>query len=140
MTATRYNTVVAGRRTASKGTSKSRASPAPAGRSAPRPGALSQDDATELARLFKALGSPMRLRLLSTLRAGPRCVHELVGELHLEQSAVSHQLRQLRDLNVVAARPEGRHVYYSLRDRHVRNLFDYAVKHLACATEAAPEK
>ena len=87
-------------------------------------------EATELARLFKALASPTRLKLLAALRDRERCVHDLVGELHAEQSAVSHQLRVLRDLRIVRARQDGRHVFYALDDTHVRHLYDYGLRHV----------
>ncbi len=94
-------------------------------------------EAVELSRVFKALGSPTRLRLLAALRDGERCVHELVAELHADQSAVSHQLRVLRDLRIARARQDGRHVYYSIHDNHVRHLFDYALRHAREGLEAS---
>jgi ArsR family transcriptional regulator, lead/cadmium/zinc/bismuth-responsive transcriptional repressor len=95
-------------------------------------GAAPLDEATaaDLAGVFKALADPSRLRLVSALVAGERCVHELTALLGMEQSAVSHQLRTLRHLQLVRRRKDGRHVFYRLDDSHVRRLFEFAVEHV----------
>ncbi len=87
-------------------------------------------------RLLKGFADPTRLRLLWLLRDGEVCVHVLVEALAVSQSAVSHQLRLLRDARLVSARRSGRHVYYRLADEHVRGLLDNAVSH---GGEATPE-
>jgi DNA-binding transcriptional ArsR family regulator len=86
--------------------------------------------ANQLAEVFKALADPSRLRLISLLLDHEVCVHNLEELLGMSQSAVSHQLRHLRQLNLVRFRKEGRHVYYSLDDDHVRDLFRQALRHL----------
>ena len=86
-----------------------------------------------LAELFKTLGEPTRLRILDVLAGGERCVHEITEALTLEQSAVSHQLRILRDRGLVRGRREGRHVYYTLHDDHVREVITVAAEHLGHA-------
>ncbi len=91
---------------------------------------LSARDGAAMARLFKALASPVRVRLLGLLRDEERCVHELVESLDLEQSRVSHQLRVLRNLRVVRARADGRHVFYSLDDEHIQRIFDVGLQHV----------
>ncbi|MEO0322736.1 MAG: metalloregulator ArsR/SmtB family transcription factor [Myxococcota bacterium] len=95
------------------------------------PVALSQIQAERLARTFKALGDPGRLVLVSLLAHGELCVHEIAGRLDREQSAVSHQLRVLRDRQLVRTRREGRHIYYELTDDHVRDLFEVALAHVS---------
>lgn len=80
-------------------------------------------------RLLKGFADPTRLRLLWLLRDGEQCVHVLVDALDVSQSAVSHQLRLLRDARLVTARRRGRHVFYRLADEHVRSLLDNAVSH-----------
>lgn len=91
-----------------------------------------------LASVFKALGDSARLRLLHALLGGEQCVHELTESLDIEQSALSHQLRMLRDLQLVRRRREGRHAYYSLDDAHVRSLLEQAFEHIE-HTAAAPQ-
>lgn len=83
-----------------------------------------------MARTFKVLGDATRLQLLTALRAGEMCVCDLSAFLHLSESAVSHQLRRLRDLSLVKARREGRIIYYALDDEHVGHLLDLALKHV----------
>lgn len=80
-------------------------------------------------RLLKGFADPTRLRLLWLLREGEVCVHVLVETLGMSQSAVSHQLRLLRDAGLVVGRRSGRHVYYRLSDEHVRRLLENAVSH-----------
>lgn len=92
---------------------------------------LSAAQAESASRLFKGLADANRLRALSALAAGELCVHELTAALEMEQSAVSHQLRALRECGLVTARKQGRHVYYALADRHVRDLLLAGVQHAA---------
>ncbi len=90
------------------------------------------DDATaaDLAALFGALGDPTRIRLLTVLVDGALCVCDLVAALGMTQSAVSHQLRHLRALGVVRARREGKNVWYTLDDDHVRDLLALGMVHV----------
>lgn len=87
--------------------------------------------ANRMAEVFKALSDPNRLRLISLLRDNEVCVHTLEAKLGMSQSAISHQLRHLRQLKLVRFRKEGRHVYYSLDDAHVRDLFTQGLLHIA---------
>jgi len=82
-----------------------------------------------LAEIFKVLGDPTRLRLLTVIQDHERCVHEITALLGLEQSTVSHQLKKLRDKDLVRVRREGRHVYYTLADAHVRQLLEVGLAH-----------
>ncbi|MCG8421927.1 MAG: metalloregulator ArsR/SmtB family transcription factor [Proteobacteria bacterium] len=91
---------------------------------------LDAHSSEQLAGLFRALADPTRLRIVSAVFDDEQCVHDLASVLELEQSAVSHQLRMLRDLRIVRRRKEGRHVYYSLDDSHVRDLFAFALEHI----------
>ncbi len=86
--------------------------------------------ATRLSQLFGALSDPSRVRLISALLAGELCVHDLAAALGMSHSAVSHQLRLLRSLNLVRFRKEGRIVYYSLDDEHVEHLFRMGLDHI----------
>jgi len=91
---------------------------------------MSERDTERLAGLFKALGDPTRLRLVAALDGPERCVHELVEAMQMTQSAISHQLRVLRDLGIVRGRRDGRHIYYQLDDEHVRALFNTGLAHV----------
>lgn len=91
--------------------------------------------AERLAATFKALGDPSRLMLVSLLATEELCVHEIAERLGREQSAVSHQLRVLRDRQLVRSRREGRHIHYTLADGHVRAIFDVALEHVTHTEE-----
>lgn len=86
--------------------------------------------AARLAQMFQALADPSRVRLISALNAGELCVCDLAAVLGMTQSAVSHQLRSLRDQHLVRARKAGRVVYYALDDSHIRDLFERGLEHI----------
>ncbi len=86
--------------------------------------------ATYLAQTFQALADPTRVRLISALSKTELCVCDLAAVLGLTQSAVSHQLRSLRDLQLVKTRKEGRTVYYTLQDEHIRDLYERGLDHI----------
>jgi DNA-binding transcriptional ArsR family regulator len=91
---------------------------------------ITAEDAGLVAGVMQALATPSRLLILSQLREGALAVSELVAAVGMQQSAVSHQLRLLRDLGLVVGEREGRRVVYSLYDDHVALLIDQAVNHL----------
>lgn len=83
-----------------------------------------------LSRLFSALADPTRLKILHALKLTPElCVCDLAVVADLSVSAVSHQLRLLRDRDLVRARRDGRIVYYSLADDHVSELMAAGIEH-----------
>ncbi len=86
--------------------------------------------AEALAALFKALADPTRVRLISALADTELCVSDLTAVLGMEQSAVSHQLRTLREWRLVKRRRAGRLIYYSLDDEHVRDLLMRGLAHV----------
>jgi ArsR family transcriptional regulator, lead/cadmium/zinc/bismuth-responsive transcriptional repressor len=91
-----------------------------------------QPDATtveRLAEIFKALGDPTRVRMLSALATAELCVCDLATLLALSESAVSHQLRFLRSLRLVRARRDGRMVFYRLDDDHIARLLAQGREH-----------
>lgn len=94
--------------------------------------AMPPDDAVlDTAEIFALLGDPGRLTLLLALvEAGELCVRDLAEACGMEESRVSHALRLLRAHRVVAARRQGRSVFYRLEDAHVRMLLDLALAHL----------
>lgn len=91
--------------------------------------ALPQRENTRLAALFKAMGDPSRLRILWALQHEEMCVCDLASHVGVSESAVSHQLRQLRQLQLVSNRRQGPILYYSLYDKHVNDLIHLALEH-----------
>jgi len=83
-----------------------------------------------LAQLYKALGDTTRLRMMLALEGGEMCVCDLAAFLGVTESAVSHQLRLLRQLHLVARRREGPILYYRLNDDHIRQLIHVAIEHV----------
>ena len=83
-----------------------------------------------LTEIFRVLGDPTRVRILSALSAGERCVGDLAAQLGATDSAVSHQLRLLRSARIVRSRRAGRMIFYSLDDRHVLALFEQGLRHV----------
>jgi DNA-binding transcriptional ArsR family regulator len=83
-----------------------------------------------LSEIFRALGDPTRLRLLSALGAGELCVCDLASLAGISESATSHQLRLLRALRLVRARRDGRLVFYRLDDEHVSGLVAQGLQHV----------
>jgi DNA-binding transcriptional ArsR family regulator len=92
--------------------------------------ALGPDTVDCLSRLFSSLSDPTRLKILHALLVTDElCVCDLAAIADLSVSAVSHQLRLLRDRNLVTARRDGRMVYYSLVDEHVTDLMAAGIEH-----------
>ena len=87
--------------------------------------------ATRVAQLFKALSDPSRVRIISALSQAELCVHDLAATLDMSQSAVSHQLRSLREMRLVRYRKQGRKVYYQLDDEHISELFRSGLDHVS---------
>lgn len=89
------------------------------------------DDFTQVvADTMQALATPSRLRILARLQTGRCAVSELAAAVGMEASAVSHQLRLLRHLGLVAGHREGRNVIYALHDDHVGQLLQEAIAHV----------
>jgi DNA-binding transcriptional ArsR family regulator len=83
-----------------------------------------------LAQVFRALADPTRVRIVSALARAELCVGDLAAVLGMSVSAVSHQLRLLRELRVVRKRRDGKHIYYALDDEHVGDLFERGLEHV----------
>jgi DNA-binding transcriptional ArsR family regulator len=91
---------------------------------------LSPQTASDLAALFAALSDPTRLTILAMLAEGEVGVGEMVERLSLTKSAVSHQLRGLRDKRIIRTRKQGRNVFVCLDDEHVAELFQRGLAHV----------
>jgi DNA-binding transcriptional ArsR family regulator len=91
---------------------------------------LNKTSSIHLAELFNALSDPNRLRIISTLMKGERSVGEIAAGLELSDSAVSHQLRGLRQMRLVRARKAGRQVFYTLADDHIARLYQLGLDHV----------
>jgi DNA-binding transcriptional ArsR family regulator len=89
----------------------------------------SSETARVVADTMQALATPSRVRILSRLAAGPCSVGELAGDVDMEPSAVSQQLRLLRHLNLVVGDRQGRQIIYALHDDHIGVLVEQAVSH-----------
>jgi DNA-binding transcriptional ArsR family regulator len=92
--------------------------------------ALQEQTSTHLADLFSALSDPTRLRIISVLLDGERNVGEIASRLEMTESAVSHQLRGLRQMKLLRSRKNGRQVYYALDDDHVTKLYLLGLDHI----------
>ena len=94
------------------------------------PNQLSPEFARAVAETMQALATPSRLRILACLYAQPASVGEISEAVAMDGSAVSHQLRILRHLGLVAGERVGRRVVYSLHDDHVGSLLEQAMSHV----------
>ncbi|ADO77397.1 ArsR/SmtB family transcription factor [Halanaerobium praevalens] len=91
---------------------------------------LSDQVVYDLAELFKTMGDPTRIKILYALKERELCVCDLSELLDMSSSAISHQLRVLRNNKLVKYRKEGRSVYYSLDDDHIMCLFGQGLEHV----------
>lgn len=84
----------------------------------------------DLAELFKVFGDSTRIRILYVLFEKEMCVCDIAQLLNMTQSAISHQLRVLKQSRLVKFRREGKTVFYSLADSHVRTIIDQGMEHI----------
>lgn len=89
-----------------------------------------EDELYDIAELFKVFGDSTRIRILYVLFESEVCVCDLAETLHMNQSAVSHQLKILKQAKLVTGRREGKSVFYSLADDHVRTIIDQGREHI----------
>ncbi|MDO5416603.1 MAG: metalloregulator ArsR/SmtB family transcription factor [Lachnospiraceae bacterium] len=89
-----------------------------------------EDELYDLAELFKVFGDSTRIRILYVLFEAELCVCDLAQTLNMTQSAISHQLKILKQSRLVKNRREGKQVYYSLADEHVRTIIDQGREHI----------
>jgi DNA-binding transcriptional ArsR family regulator len=84
----------------------------------------------QLALTYKILGDPTRLKIVMALKNCEMCVCDIAAFIGLSESAVSHQLRRLRELAIVKHRRDGQILYYSLDDRHINDLIQIGLAHI----------
>ncbi len=89
-----------------------------------------EDTLLNVAELFKVFGDSTRTRILSALNIEELCVCDISALLNMSMSAVSHQLRILRQTKVVKSRRQGKEIVYSLDDEHIAQLYRMALEHL----------
>jgi len=89
-----------------------------------------EENLYDLAELFKVFGDSTRIKILWALGESEMCVCDIAVLLNMTQSAISHQLRILKQAKLVKYRKEGKVVYYSLDDEHVRQIFDQGLVHI----------
>ena len=89
-----------------------------------------EEECQALAELFKTFGDPTRIRILYVLSHGEVCVNDLADTLSMTASAISHQLRLLKTARLVKSRRDGKLIYYSLDDDHVRSMFAQGMDHI----------
>lgn len=90
----------------------------------------SEDELYDLAELFKVFGDSTRIRILFVLFEKEVCVSELADGLNMTQSAISHQLKILKQNKLVKGRREGKSIFYSLADEHVRTIIAQGLEHV----------
>ena len=84
----------------------------------------------QVAEIFKAFGDTTRVQILFVLAQQEACVNDIAQSIGLSQSAVSHQLRLLKQMHIVKFRREGKNLWYSLADDHVRTILHTGLEHV----------
>ena len=98
-------------------------------------GTLPDSDLEKICKIFQMLSDPGRLKIVSALMNGEMCVYHLTEVCGGSTSSVSHQLRLLRDNDIVKARRMGKNMEYSIADEHVREIVNMGVAHLHCEVD-----
>lgn len=94
-------------------------------------GSIPEDEVLyDLAELFKVFGDSTRIKILCALFESEMCVCDIASLLNISQSAISHQLRVLKSNRLVKYRRDGKVIYYSLDDEHIKNIFDAGLTHI----------
>ena len=91
---------------------------------------INDDTLYALAELFKVFGDPTRIRILYALSTKELCVQDIADALSMTQSAISHQLRILKQMSLVKFRRDGKTIYYSLADDHVATIMKQGLEHV----------
>lgn len=91
---------------------------------------LGEEKLLDLAELFKVLGDPTRIKIIFILFKEEMCVCDIADSLNMTQSAISHQLRVLKQARLVKFRKVGKTVFYSLDDEHISQIFNCGLHHI----------
>lgn len=91
---------------------------------------VTENEMDDLSQFFKIFGDPTRLKILNILIEQSKCVGEIAESLGMEQSAVSHQLRVLKQMKLVVTSREGKQISYSLADDHISEIFTMGLEHI----------
>ena len=89
-----------------------------------------EDELYDLAELFKIFGDSTRIRILTVLFGEEMCVCDIAQILNMSQSAISHQLRVLKQMKLVKNRREGKTIFYSLADEHITTILSQGIEHI----------
>ena len=89
-----------------------------------------EEESQDLSEFFKVFGDPTRLKIIAILENRELCVHVIAEAVDMQQTAVSHQLKILRQSRLVKYRKEGKHVFYSLNDNHIKDLLRIGLEHI----------
>lgn len=89
-----------------------------------------EEDLYDLADFYKVFGDTTRIKILYVLRCSEMCVCDLAETLKMTQSAISHQLRVLKQMDLVKNRRDGKTIYYSLADSHIEGILDMGLEHI----------
>lgn len=90
----------------------------------------SEESLYDLAELFKTFGDSTRIRILFALHEDEMSVNDIAGSLNMTQSAISHQLKILKQSKLIGNRREGKNVIYFLADNHVKTILDMGIEHI----------
>ena len=91
---------------------------------------IDENELYDLAELFKVFGDSTRIRILHTLFTDELCVQDIATTLNMTQSAISHQLKILKQSKLVKNRRDGKSIFYSLADDHVRSILELGLEHI----------
>lgn len=91
---------------------------------------LDEDTLLTIADFYKALSDSTRIKIINLLEKNELCVCDISSILNMTKSAVSHQLKNLKDLNLIKSRKIGKEVWYTLADHHVSEVFDISLEHI----------
>ncbi len=89
-----------------------------------------EDTFNKIAEFFKIMGDTTRTKILFALDSNEMCVCDIANVLNMTKSSISHQLGTLRRMNIVKCRRDGKEVYYTLDDEHIKEVFEVALEHI----------
>ena len=92
---------------------------------------LPTEQAARIAETFSSLADPTRIKIVGLLAKNEMCVGDLCLLLDMTQPAISHHLRLMRNLRIVSSRKDGRHVFYTLADQHIFEIFSLSSAHIS---------